>query len=134
MHNDTGHQLQKFDRNRITNSKMADKWRPCKGMAVSQAFIFHFKWYSLLHFAVCQLLCWAFLLNRVLNLKSDCSFHQQRRFQASFLSGDITRLNQLGQYIFGHVARASPEDDRLKALLAGNEVTCGRMEISKRTH
>ena len=38
------------------------KWRPYKGMAVSQAFIFHFKWYNLLHFAVCQLLCWAFLL------------------------------------------------------------------------
>ena len=37
---------------------MTDKWRPCKGMAVSQAFIFHFKWYSLLHFAVCQLQCW----------------------------------------------------------------------------
>ena len=34
------------------------KWRPCKGMAVSQAFMFHVKWYSLLHFAVCQLLCW----------------------------------------------------------------------------
>ena len=30
-------------------------------MAVSQVFIFHFKWYSLLQFAVCQLLCWAFL-------------------------------------------------------------------------
>ena len=30
-------------------------------MAVSQAFIFHFKFYSILHFAVCQLLCWAFL-------------------------------------------------------------------------
>ena len=26
-------------------------------MAVSQAFIFHFKCYSILHFAVCQLLC-----------------------------------------------------------------------------
>ena len=41
------------------------KWRPCKGMTVSQAFIFHFKCYSILHFAVCQLvcqlLCWAFL-------------------------------------------------------------------------
>ena len=33
----------------------------CKAMAVSQAFIFHFKCYSILHFAVCQLLCWAFL-------------------------------------------------------------------------
>ena len=39
------------------------KWRPCKGMAVSQTFIFHFKWYSLLHFALCQILCWAFLLS-----------------------------------------------------------------------
>ena len=63
MRNDTGHQLCKFDTNRITNSKMADKMAAvfCKGIAVSQAFIFHFKWYSLLHFAVCQLLCWAFL-------------------------------------------------------------------------
>ena len=42
------------------------KWRQCKGMSVSQAFIFHFKWYSLLHFAVCQLLCWAFLLAKIL--------------------------------------------------------------------
>ena len=30
-------------------------------MAVSQAFIFHFKCYCRLHFAVCQLLCCAFL-------------------------------------------------------------------------
>ena len=30
-------------------------------MAVSQAFIFHFKFYSILHLAVRQLLCWAFL-------------------------------------------------------------------------
>ena len=37
------------------------KWRPCKGIDVSQTFIFHFKWYSLLHFAVCQLLCWTLL-------------------------------------------------------------------------
>ena len=33
-------------------------------MAVSQAFIFHFKCYSILRFAVCQLLRWAFLLKR----------------------------------------------------------------------
>ena len=66
------------------------KCRPCKCMAVSQAFIFHFKWYSLLHFAVCQLLCWTFLLyfwgcgdrigpGRVLSLsffRSTCSFLQ----------------------------------------------------------
>ena len=37
------------------------KWRPCKAMTVFQAFIFRFKCYSILHFAVCQLLCWAFL-------------------------------------------------------------------------
>ena len=35
-------------------------------------------------------------------------------------SGDIAHLNQLGLYLFGYVARASPEDDRLRALLAGN--------------
>ena len=35
--------------------------RPCKAMVVSQAFICHFKCYSILHFAVCQLQCWAFL-------------------------------------------------------------------------
>ena len=27
----------------------------CKALAVSQAFIFHFKCYSILHFSVCQL-------------------------------------------------------------------------------
>ena len=35
----------------------------CKVMAVSQEFIFYFKCYSILHFAVGQLLCWAFLLS-----------------------------------------------------------------------
>ena len=35
-------------------------------MAVSQAFIFHFKCYSILHFAVCQLPCWAFLFKLLL--------------------------------------------------------------------
>ena len=50
------------------------KWRPCKGMAVSQAFMFHVNWYSLLHFAVCQLLCWAFLL--CLSLYTECSVYQ----------------------------------------------------------
>ena len=30
---------------------------------VSQAFLFHFKCYSILHFAVCQLPYWAFLLS-----------------------------------------------------------------------
>ena len=34
----------------------------CKAMAVSQAFIFQFKCYSILHFAVCQLQYWAFFV------------------------------------------------------------------------
>ena len=34
--------------------RLRTKWRPCKGMAVSQVYIFHFKWYSLLHFVVCR--------------------------------------------------------------------------------
>ena len=61
MRNDTGHQLYKFDTNWITNSKMADKMAAVQGMAISQAFIFHCQCYSILHFAVCQLLGWDFL-------------------------------------------------------------------------
>ena len=49
------------------------KWRPCKGMAAYQAYIFHFKWYSLLHFAVCQLLCWAFLFIRLSQVNNDAN-------------------------------------------------------------
>ena len=52
VRNDTGHQLWKFDTSRITNSKIADKMAAVQGMAVSQAFIFHFKCYNVLHFAV----------------------------------------------------------------------------------
>ena len=34
---------------------------------ISNVYIkFYFKWYSLLHFTVCQLLCWAFLFNLIL--------------------------------------------------------------------
>ena len=44
----------------------------CKAMAVSQAFIFHFKCYSILHFAVCQLLCWAFLFLYIDPLGAVC--------------------------------------------------------------
>ena len=63
MQNYTKNQLYKFDTNRITNSKMADKMAAMKGYgSISVAFIFHFKCYSILHFAVCQLLCSAFLL------------------------------------------------------------------------
>ena len=60
------------------------KLRPCKGMVVSQTFIFHFKWYSLLHFSICQLLCWAFLFSKlaVLINATDLAFRMN-----SFLSG-----------------------------------------------
>ena len=45
-------------------------------------------------------------------------------FQASFFC-HITDVNQ--SYLFGHVARASPEDNRLSALLAAvRKETCGR--------
>ena len=47
----------------------------------------------------------------------DCNLNQQVRFQASEVcSIDITHLSQL--YLFRHIARASPEDDRLSALMA----------------
>ena len=52
MRNDTGQQLLKFDTNRITNSKMADKMAAVQGMTVSQAFIFNFKSYSVAIFAL----------------------------------------------------------------------------------
>ena len=39
------------------------KCQPRKGMTVCQAFIIYFKWDSLLHCAVCQHLCWAFLFS-----------------------------------------------------------------------
>ena len=38
------------------------KCRPCKAIAISQAFIFNFKCYRILYFAVCQLLRWPLLL------------------------------------------------------------------------
>ena len=38
-------------------------------MTVSQAFIFHFKCYSILHFAVCQLLRWPFVYCLLENLR-----------------------------------------------------------------
>ena len=48
------------------------KWRPCNGMTVSSVYI-SFKCYSLLHFAVCQLLCWALLVIIVISILI-CSF------------------------------------------------------------
>ena len=41
-------------------------------------FIFHFKCYSSLHFAVCQLLCWAFLYDVVTNRPSAYVVHARR--------------------------------------------------------
>ena len=48
-------------------------------MPVSQAFIFYFKWYSLLHFAVCQLLCWSFLFNGSSKPQSSIDTHTTQR-------------------------------------------------------
>ena len=69
-------------------------------------------------------LSWNFetIFKKVPNFKMDWNLHQQvasatMRFQASvFFSGDINHLNQW--YLFGHVARGSPKDDRLRALLS----------------
>ena len=57
-------------------SRWRIKLRLWKAMAVSQAFIFHFKCYSILHFVVCQLLCWAFLFIRRTKLWFVCSSRQ----------------------------------------------------------
>ena len=55
-------------------------------MAVSQVFIFHFKCYSVLHFAVCQLLCWAFLFSDYIfvNLLTWLYFLPPVSFQEAF--------------------------------------------------
>ena len=90
------------------------KWRPLNTI-IGLAIINIETWfYSILHFAVCQLLRWHFLLKKVLKLKKDCNLHQQVRFQASVFFFLATHLNQL--YLFGHIARASPEDDCQTAL------------------
>ena len=56
MRNDTGHQLYKFDRNLITNSKMADKMAAEQGCGcISSVYIsFQVLWNI-------AFLCWAFL-------------------------------------------------------------------------
>ena len=63
MRNDTGHQLQKFDTNLITNSKMVDKTAAVQGHACISNVYVSLKCDSILHFVVFQLLCWAFLLS-----------------------------------------------------------------------
>ena len=68
------------------------KWLPCKAMAVSQAFIFHFKCYSLLPFAVCQLLRWLSFLYFMfkINVCNYCSrslsFSKSYTFGVYFVS------------------------------------------------
>ena len=46
-----------------------------------------------------------------------------------FFSGDITNLNK--SYLFGHVARASPEDNRLRNLRAAMRKPVAGWNISK---
>ena len=40
MHNDTGHQLYKFDTNRITNSKMVDKMAVVQSKVTAYRIVF----------------------------------------------------------------------------------------------
>ena len=55
-------------------------------MAVSQAFIFHFKCHSILHFAVCQLLCWTVLfLNLGYCLSPNCRHHGNATFCSLYI-------------------------------------------------
>ena len=49
--------LIQIDTNRITKSKMADKMAAVQMHGCISSVYIYFKWYSLLHFAVCQLLC-----------------------------------------------------------------------------
>ena len=65
----------------------------------------------------------------------DCNLHQQGLFQTraipSYFSGDINHLNQLGVHLLGHVARAFPEDDRLRACCQANRKPAAGWKIPK---
>ena len=82
-------------------------WDNCfyKAMAVSQAFIFHFKWYNILHFAVYQLLCWAFLFCYLISFRMNalliyfCSI--LCLFGIIFLFADFLTSMSYGQTLFG---------------------------------
>ena len=67
---------------------------------------------------ISQLELWS-IVEKDTEFKKNCNLHQVR-FQVNvfFLSDDNTHLNQFGLYLFGHVARASPEDDCWRAFLA----------------
>ena len=54
----------------------------------------------------------------------------QKKYYSKSVSGDITLLNQW--YLFDHVARASPRGWSSESFAGGN-LTCGRMEKTKRT-
>ena len=69
-----------------------------------------------------------------LNMQFGVYFAILTERNACFCSGEITHLNKLGLHLFDHDVRASPEDDRLRALLVGNQETCCRMEDTKSTH
>ena len=85
------------------------KWRPCKGMAVSQAFIYYFKWYSLLHFAVCQLLCWAFLFYLTFEAKSK---YANRKLISDF-TYEATQVAQNDEWSFRNCAASFVKSQRL---------------------
>ena len=71
-----------------------------------------------------QLELWS-IVEKGTEFKKDCNFHQQVRFQLVnvFFSDDITHLNQLGLYLFGHVAGASPRGWLLESFSGGNKKT-----------
>ena len=81
------------------------KWRTCKDIAVSQAFILHFKWYSILQFAVCQLsgfiwlAIYCYILQTVLWLLQNWQFSLfalivlSRNVTVCYILCDMVQLN-----------------------------------------
>ena len=90
---------------------MADKMA-CKGMAVSQAFIIHFKWYSLLHFVICKLLGWAFLFSSVFS----------REEQVSILSEVKNLFQQDSNNALANTEISEAVNNKLKMLELGSKV------------
>ena len=80
---------------------MADKMAAVQGYGCISSIYISLNWYSLLHFAVCQLLCWAFLFSLVFmfslfsGLRIEASFHPQYRVSVYtlFLKRRTSRFN-----------------------------------------
>ena len=88
------------------------KCRQCKDMAVSQAFIFHCKCYSILHFAVQQLLGWAFLIDDEPRYDSYVGTEDSHRLSVWFHTEQFTSVKEfLGVVLPSRVPRCSPIRD-----------------------